>query len=87
MCMSDVQQVKSVSGWTCLRRCEQAQFLSGSRLALPRQSALQLAGRGAAPRTIAMATRKVNTLDDSWKKVRRPPRCSSPQGDLLLSGG
>ena len=47
---------------------EQMQALNGARFAT-RQSALRPAGRGAAPRTVAMATRKVNTFDGDWKKV------------------
>lgn len=47
----------------------QMHTLRGSPVTLLRRSALQPAGRGTmAPRTVAMSTRKVNTLDDSWKK-------------------
>mmetsp|Transcript_14179 Transcript_14179/g.42793 ORF Transcript_14179/g.42793 Transcript_14179/m.42793 type:complete len:187 (+) Transcript_14179:215-775(+) len=43
----------------------QTQALNGARFAT---RPLRPAGRGAAPRTVALATRKVNTFDGDWKK-------------------
>lgn len=57
---------------------QQSHAVCGTRLTQHRTRAARPAGRGCAVNPTAMANRKVNTLDEAWKKVgrcRRPLIC------------